>query len=310
MSGLWKVPDLWTRKRTRAHKVLGRRQTDAGAHTYHRPQRRHLRRHRQRPCAPRNRRRYSRPRSGWPPFKRSRMAGFQRSVTPQAIAELAEHVARICEELGLLNREPPPAIEIGNEPDIAYTYADRSDLFAEAVRLSRDRIRRVSEKIQVITGGVMTTGRGSIDYLAGAVRSGLPEDCIIGYHTYRTTRRPDDPLDGFPNRDAEFAALKGIAVGRPIWCTEAGWHTAPSTVRYGFLKLRKRRIQFTDAEVADFAEREVRINAAQGALGFVWFQLNDGPDPNEYEHRFGIRTIEGAWKPVADRLADLGPTVA
>jgi hypothetical protein len=34
--GLWTLPglpDLWTRKRPRAHKVLGRRQTDAGAHS-------------------------------------------------------------------------------------------------------------------------------------------------------------------------------------------------------------------------------------------------------------------------------------
>ena len=37
MRDLWKLPDLWTRKRTRAYKVLGRRQTDAGAHSYHRP---------------------------------------------------------------------------------------------------------------------------------------------------------------------------------------------------------------------------------------------------------------------------------
>ncbi len=37
MSGLWKLPELWTRKRTRAHKLLGRRQTDAGAHSYHSP---------------------------------------------------------------------------------------------------------------------------------------------------------------------------------------------------------------------------------------------------------------------------------
>jgi hypothetical protein len=35
--GLWKLPELWTRKRTRAHKLLGRRQTDAGAHSYHSP---------------------------------------------------------------------------------------------------------------------------------------------------------------------------------------------------------------------------------------------------------------------------------
>jgi hypothetical protein len=37
IDGLWKLPELWTRKRTRAHKLLGRRQTDAGAHSYHSP---------------------------------------------------------------------------------------------------------------------------------------------------------------------------------------------------------------------------------------------------------------------------------
>jgi hypothetical protein len=37
MRGLWKLPELWTRKRTRDHKLLGRRQTAAGAHTYHSP---------------------------------------------------------------------------------------------------------------------------------------------------------------------------------------------------------------------------------------------------------------------------------
>lgn len=37
LRGLWKLPELWTRGRMRAHKLLGRRQTDAGAHSYHRP---------------------------------------------------------------------------------------------------------------------------------------------------------------------------------------------------------------------------------------------------------------------------------
>jgi hypothetical protein len=35
--GLWKLPELWTRKRPRAHKLLGRRPTDAGVHSYHSP---------------------------------------------------------------------------------------------------------------------------------------------------------------------------------------------------------------------------------------------------------------------------------
>jgi hypothetical protein len=82
-SGLWKLPDLWTRKRTRAHKVLGRRQTAAGAHSYHRPQPRPLQLLRQRPCltqAPSLILTAAHPE--WPVFKRSRLAGFQRSVRP------------------------------------------------------------------------------------------------------------------------------------------------------------------------------------------------------------------------------------
>jgi hypothetical protein len=37
MGGLRKLPELWTRERTRAHKLLGRRPTDAAAHSYHSP---------------------------------------------------------------------------------------------------------------------------------------------------------------------------------------------------------------------------------------------------------------------------------
>jgi hypothetical protein len=92
-SGLWKLPDLWTRKRTRAHKVLGRRQTAAGAHSYHRPQPRPLQLLRQRPCltqAPSLILTAAHPE--WPVFKRSRLAGFQRSVRARAL-----QVAPVCE---------------------------------------------------------------------------------------------------------------------------------------------------------------------------------------------------------------------
>jgi hypothetical protein len=84
MRDLWKLPDLWTRKRTRAHEVLGRRHTDAGAHSYHRPRRRVLTtatsttalRQSASPAI------LTAARLEWPLFKRSDLAGFQRSVTP------------------------------------------------------------------------------------------------------------------------------------------------------------------------------------------------------------------------------------
>jgi hypothetical protein len=82
--GLWKVPDLWTRKRPRAHKVLGRRQTDAGAHTSHRPRRRYITATATTnglAPSPRVGDTHTAPHPGWPVFKCSRLAGFQRSVT-------------------------------------------------------------------------------------------------------------------------------------------------------------------------------------------------------------------------------------
>lgn len=234
------------------------------------------------------------------------IGGGKMNSSPSTIAMLAEYVALIAQRLGLTGRKP--ALEIGNEPDIAPGYADHPEQFAEAVCLAHERVQAVSDRFLVVTGGISTTGRANLDYLKRAIEYGLPEDVVIGYHTYRTTRQPQEPLKGFLSRDAEFAELKRIAGGREIWNTEIGWHTAQSTIRFGPMKMCKRKIQFSDEQVADFAEREVHLNAAYGSLGLVWFQLNDGPTDN-YEDRFGIRRLDGTWKPVADRLASLGPVI-
>jgi hypothetical protein len=239
-----------------------------------------------------------------------RMDSGGRAASPAEIAALARDVAALGRELGLFAGAFPSAIEIGNEPDGAVRYADDPGLFAEAVRLSRDAVREIAPGAPVIVGGISTTSRDGLGYLARAAAAGLPEDTAVGYHTYRTTQEPEAPLRGFPSRSAEFERLKQIAGRRPVWCTEAGWHTAVSYVPDGLWGLLKRKVQYTDDQVADFAEREVRINAQQGALGLVWFQLNDGPDAAGGEQRFGIRRSDGSWKPVADRLSVLGPDVA
>jgi len=234
--------------------------------------------------------------------------GSGRATPPAEIAALAREVATVGVELDLFNGRYPCAIEVGNEPDNAYEYESRPELFAEAVRLSRDAIRDLHPYVTIITGGVMSTGSDALEYLARASAAGLPDDCAIGYHTYRTTSEPEKPAKGFRSRGAEFKRLKEIAAGRPIWCTEAGWHTAPSYVRSGFFG--KRKVQFTDEQVAEFAEREIRINAQQGAVALAWFQLNDGRDPAVYEHCFGVRRRDGTWKPVANRIGILGPDFA
>ena len=83
MGGLWKLPELWTRKRTRAHKLLGRRQTDAGAHRYHSPRFQ---------VGPRTGGLYSQPPVSdpapwWPVFTRPRVAGFEVSTEVQPVRD-------------------------------------------------------------------------------------------------------------------------------------------------------------------------------------------------------------------------------
>lgn len=238
------------------------------------------------------------------------MGSNGRHTPPAEISALARTVGAIGLELGLFAGEFPSAIEIGNEPDNAFTYADRPEMFAEAVRQSHDAVRGVAPQAPLIIGGIKATSREGLGYLRRAVAAGLPQDCMVGYHTYRTTQQPEAPMPGFASRAAEFQLLRETAGPRPIWCTETGWHTAPSVVPSGLGGVLKRRVRYTDAQVADFAEREIRINREEGAVGFVWFQLNDGANPSAYEHRFGLRRADGSWKPVAERIGVLGPTVA
>jgi hypothetical protein len=220
-------------------------------------------------------------------------------------------VASVAAELGLFEGDHPAAIEVGNEPDL--TIRDAA-AFAQAVRSSRDAIREVSHDAQIITGGISRTSRDRQDFLARAAKTGFPEDCIIGYHSYRAVPEMGD--FGFSTRDAEFERLTEIAGGRPIWCTEMGWHTgrfgeARGLTLFGyFIPLRKEYFQYDDAQVADLARREAGIHARHGARGFVWYQLNDGPDPTSAMDLHGIRAVDGTWKPVADVLGALSRELA
>lgn len=234
-----------------------------------------------------------------------RMGVVSPGMRPQDIVDLARHVAIHAERAGLFDREIPAAIELGNEPDIEKSrYRNRPDLFSEVVREAAAAIRRVSTRAVIVSGGIANTDERGLEYLRRAMVHGFPDDCAIGYHSYRTTATPDKAHRGFSSRDAEFAALKALAGHRPIWCTEVGWHTAPSTVAVvSWLPFWRRKVQYSDAQVADFFEQEVEIHRRHGAAVFSWFQYNDGTNPQEYEHAFGIRRLSGEIKPVGQRVA-------
>lgn len=156
---------------------------------------------------------------------------------------------------------------------------------------------------QVFTCGITTTDKGRLSWLEQVYAFGIPEGVGCAIHTYRSTVAPWVSHKGFNSRAEEYRAVREI-IGprRRLIVSEIGWHTTPSRHRYGPWGLFSRRVQFTDADVARFALAECKIAAAHGVESLTWFQANDGQDPKQYEHTFGIRRLDGTWKPVADAL--------
>ena len=185
------------------------------------------------------------------------------------------------------------ALELGNELDGAVDPRNYALAFARAERA----IRSVYDEAVVLTAGIRSTRRECLDWLRTVIATGqISERACVGYHTYRSTA-PGVPCEGYAFREDEYDALRDAARGRRLWMTEIGWSTAPRKSG-GLAGCLGRTWRYSDGEVADFLDYELRLNRDQGSESFVVFQLNDAvADVNE--GRFGIRTLAGDLKPSA-----------
>jgi hypothetical protein len=232
--------------------------------------------------------------------------GHMEKIAFHHTVELARHVTLVARDVVGIDIDRL-AIEIGNEPDLATDqYKENPAQFAALVREAASAIWREVPTMKVISGGVSNTHKKGLDYLAAAANSGFPQGCHIGYHAYHTTVTPETPHEGFRTRNDEFSRLRTIVAGRPMWCTEVGWHTYPSQIREGLLQ-RQRTVHFDDDQVADFTERELRLHQAAGAVCAAIFQLNDAEPASSHEHRYGVRRLDNTPKPVALRIQQIAP---
>lgn len=200
------------------------------------------------------------------------------NATLDVVVLRAKYVRDACQLYGL-----PCVIEVTNEPDASAMYKDRPQYYADVVRAVASELRSTA---RVIAGGMCSTSKRSLAYLDMA-EIGLPLDCTIGIHTYRSTK-PDEPLPGYSSRDDEMATLIAIADGRPIWGTEVGWHDA----KRSWWPCSKR---LTEEQVLSNLLGENECCARAGFEVMTVYQLNDGPGRDPLDH-FGIRRIDGQWK--------------
>ncbi len=185
------------------------------------------------------------------------------------------------------------AFEVGNELDGVQDPRAYALAFGVVERGIRDAVPDAT----VITAGIRSLRRECVGWLRTVIGTGqISERACVGYHTYRATA-PGVACEGYARREDEYDALRDAVRGRRLWMTEIGWSTAPRKSG-GLAGCLGRTWRYSDGEVADFLDYELRLNRDQGSESFVVFQLNDGPrDVNE--GRFGIRTLAGDLKPSA-----------
>jgi hypothetical protein len=210
-------------------------------------------------------------------------------LEPYELATMTNEVVHRAQQAGLDDY----ALEIGNEPDIAVDgYANHPEDFAEAVRACHFAARAARFEGAIISGGISNLNTRGLRYLRRMVESGaLPEDdLVIGFHRYpEAGRGPLAPHDGFDSRADEFETLLTITDARPLACTEFGYHTADV---------------LSDQGVAASVLWDLGFYEARGVSTAVVYQLNDGPGET-WMDRYGVRRLDGSWKPVAEAVQAL-----
>jgi hypothetical protein len=210
------------------------------------------------------------------------------SLTPLAIINDYYMCIPVAEAIARLGRG---AIELVNEPDLnRWTpggWAEFTKACYPAIKVEQLSHHGHKTPIPVVSGGISNLNHKQLNYLTEAQRAGLLCD-IIGFHRYKTESAPPIPLTDYHDRKGEFFALKATVEGRPIWCTEEGWHTAQ----------QGHGVKLSEEQVASYAIQEQAIQEEGGAEVMTWFVLDDGPTA-DYNDHFGIRRIDGTLKPAA-----------
>jgi hypothetical protein len=197
-------------------------------------------------------------------------------------------VAQACSSLGL-----DYYLEIGNELDAT----EDPRAYALAFQAVEKAIREADPAAGVITAGITSTHAAGLLWLRQVVGTGLiSEQAILGYHTYRSGD-PEQAHSGFASRAEEFTALREIARGRRIACTEMGWSDGPPK-RTGWPCSWFARGP-SEGQVAQYLRTELEINRQFEAECCVVYQLNDGSARDEH---FGIRRRDGTLKSSAHVL--------
>lgn len=185
---------------------------------------------------------------------------------------------------------PGVAVELRNEPDL-------EGPSPESYRQLLLGMRELCEArgVELWAPAISNLLDRGFAYLE-AIADALPPQVSIHWYPHR----PWLPLAGHEGRtrEAEVDRLRAIIGDRTFGVSEMGYHTAH--VCTGWWLWRRCRA-LTDAEATANLRSEFAFWAAQGAAFCTLYQIHDGWGDGPLD-RYGIRAVDGDWKPQADVL--------
>jgi hypothetical protein len=208
----------------------------------------------------------------------------------------ARHAARIAHENLEMGKIPhPPIFELGNEPTTGEKSAfwRKPENFGQAVAAAARAIWEIAPDALVVSGGIHNPGETTQGYLRRAAKH-FPRpkegNFAVGFHNYAPGMGdPKRAHKGFKNADDQVRRIQDL--GYRLFDTESGGHTAAPE-------------NHSNEEVAGWLTDRLDLSLRWGLLGSVVFQLNDGPNPKNFEHTFGLLDKDGQEKPSGRALRD------
>ena len=171
--------------------------------------------------------------------------------------------------------------EVWNEADLDLFWSGNSGRYLEMLRAAHEEIKGVNRNLQVMTCGFATLGdhpaHAEKDFEAVVVRDGAGFYDILAHHEH-------GPFPGYQRIvDGPLAGLvKQLGPGKRFWLNE----TAVSAVEGGSVAQARTLV------------KKLCLAMARGSLGYTWYDLrNDGDDPENPEHNYGLLTRDFYPKP-------------
>lgn len=190
-------------------------------------------------------------------------------------------------------------VELMNEPDL--NGPSPADYEAAVQHVSR---HAAGAGLRLWAGCVSNLNQRGFRYLREAGVERWPAEVCVSVHRYPNGHSPVTPHSGFRSREDEVDVLLNLIGDRPWGVSEFGFHQAARKLSWLDRLLGVSGRAWTDDQVAAMVAEEWAFWEGAGATGAVLYQINDGPSAGSAKpaalDTFGIRRLDGSWKPVAD----------